>query len=97
VRKMAEELLIEKKEYGFRLVLSTKESYFIKDKNNGWFTMTIEEDRQVIDIIDDKYENLGARDIHDLLCKLVTTPQEILDMLLGIKPENIEKVTIEFF
>ena len=93
---MAEELLIEKKEYGFRLVLSTKESYFIKDKNNGRFTMTIEEDRQVIDIMDDKYENLGVKDLQELLCKIMTDPSETLEMLLGEK-KNIEKVTIEFF
>jgi len=93
---MTEELFIEKKEYGFRLVLSTKESYFIKDKNNGWFTMTIEEDRQAIDIIDDKYENLGLLDLQELLCKIMTDPSETLEMLLGEK-KNIEKVTIEFF
>jgi hypothetical protein len=97
VRKMAEELLIEKKEYGFRLVLTTtKESYFIKDHKNGWFTMTIEEDRQAIDIIDDKYENLGVRDLQELLCKIMTDPSETLEMLLGEK-KDIEKVTIEFF
>jgi len=93
---MTEELFIEKKEYGFRLVLSAKESYFIKDKNNGWFTMTIEEDRQAIDIIDDKYENLGVKDLQELLCKIMTDPSETLEMLLGEK-KNIEKVTIEFF
>jgi len=93
---MTEELFIEKKEYGLRLVLSTKESYFIKDKNNGWFTMTIEENRQAIDIIDDKYENLGVKDLQELLCKITTDPSETLEMLLGEK-KNIEKVTIEFF
>ena len=93
---MAEELLIEKKEYGFRLVLSTKESYFIKDKNNGWFTMTIEENRQAIDVMDDKYENLGLKDLQELLCKIMIDPSETLEMLLGEK-KNIEKVTIEFF
>ena len=93
---MTEELFIEKKEYGFRLVLSAKESYFIKDKNNGWFTMTIEENRQAIDIIDDKYENLGVKDLQELLCKITTDPSETLEMLLGEK-KNIEKVTIEFF
>ena len=93
---MTEELFIEKKEYGFRLVLSAKESYFIKDKNNGWFTMTIEENRQAIDIMNDKYENLGVKDLQELLCKIMTDPSETLEMLLGEK-KNIEKVTIEFF
>ena len=93
---MTEELFIEKKEYGFRLVLSTKESYFIKDKNNGWFMMTIEKNRQAIDVMDDKYENLGVKDLQELLCKIMTNPSETMEMLLGEK-KNIEKVTIEFF
>ena len=58
--------------------------------------MTIEEDRQAIDIIDDKYENLGLLDLQELLCKIMTDPSETLEMLLGEK-KNIEKVTIEFF
>ena len=93
---MTEELFIEKEEYGFRLVLSAKESYFIKDKNNGWFMMTIEKNRQAIDVMDDKYENLGVKDLQELLCKIMTDPSETLEMLLGEK-KNIEKVTIEFF
>jgi len=78
------------------VLTTTKESYFIKDDKNGWFTMTIEEDRQAIDIIDDKYENLGLLDLQELLCKIMTDPSETLEMLLGEK-KNIEKVTIEFF
>ena len=86
------ELKIEKKEYGFRLVINN-ESYFIKDKGNGWFTMTIENEREAIDVIDEKYENLGTRDLNDLLCKLIIIPQ-VLEMLLGEKI-NVEKVSVE--
>jgi len=88
------ELKIEKKEYGFRLVINN-ESYFIKDKGNGWFTMTIENEREAIDVVDEKYENLGTRDPNDLLCKLVTNPSETLEMLIGEKI-NVEKVSVEF-
>ena len=87
------ELKIEKKEYGFRLVINN-ESYFIKDKGNGWFTMTIENEREAIDVVDEKYENLGTRDLNDLLCKLIIIPQ-VLEMLLGEKI-NVEKVSVEF-
>jgi hypothetical protein len=92
MEKMAE-VKIEKKEYGFRLVINN-ESYFIKDKGNGWFTMTVENEREAIDVIDEKYENLGTRDLNDLLCKLVIMPQA-LEMLLGEKI-NVEKISVEF-
>ena len=87
------ELKIEKKEYGFRLVINN-ESYFIKDKGNGWFTMTVENEREATDVVDEKYENLGTRDLNDLLCKLIIIPQ-VLEMLLGEKI-NVEKVSVEF-
>jgi len=91
------ELVIEKKEYGFRLVLGEEgeESYFIKDRGEGIFSMIIEKDREMVDVIDNRYENLGVTDINDLFHKLIITPQNILEMLLGEKPE-IEKVIVEF-
>ncbi len=92
---MSEELIVEKKDFGFRLVLRG-ESYFIKDKDNGWFVLEIEKDRQVVDMVDDKYENLGASNLNDLLCKIILSPQDILEMLLGEKPEKTEKVVVEF-
>ena len=58
--------------------------------------MTIEKNRQAIDVMDDKYENLGVKDLQELLCKIMTNPSETMEMLLGEK-KNIEKVTIEFF
>jgi len=90
---MSQELVIEKKSYGFRLVLG-EESYFIKD-NGDWYTMAIEKEREVVDFVNDRYENLGTKDINELLCKMITTPQNILEMLLGEKPE-IEKIIVEF-
>ncbi len=58
-------------------------------------SMIIEKDREMVDIVNDRYENLGVKGADELLCKLITTPQDILEMLLGVKPE-IEKITIEF-
>jgi len=81
--KMAE-LKIEKKEYGFRLIINNDESYFINDKGD-WFTVVIEREREAIDIIDDKYENLGVKDLNELLCTMIERPATILEMLLGGK------------
>jgi len=91
--KMAE-LKIEKKEYGFRLIINNDESYFINDKGD-WFTVVIEREREAIDIIDDKYENLGVKDLNELLCTMIERPATILEMLLGGK-KDIEKVIVEF-
>jgi len=90
-----EEILeIEKKEYGFRLKIGN-ESYFIKNEGNGVFHLIIEnEEKEMIDMVPDRYENLGTRDIDDLLCKLVTNPSETLAMLIGEK--QVEKVVVEF-
>ena len=87
------ELKIEKKSYGFRIVLGN-ESFFIKDKGDGWFSLTTEKEREMVDITDDKYQNLGVGNLEELLCKLIITPQDTLEMLLGVKPEKIEKVVI---
>ena len=86
-------LIIEKKEYGFRIIIG-KESYFINDEGSGWFALIIEDkDGYAVDIVDDKYENLGAKNLNDLLCKLVLNPSEILDMLIGEK-KDIEEIVI---
>ena len=93
---MAQELRIEKKgNFGFRIEIDGK-SYFIKDEGNGWFNLVIEnEEREAVDVIPDKYENLGARDLNDLLGKLVAYPSETLEMLLGEKKE-IGDIIIKF-
>jgi len=87
-------LEIEKKEYGFRLVING-ESYFIKDEGD-WYIFEIEnENREVIDMINDRYENLGIKNIDELLCEIIKNPSETLKMLTGERPE-IGKVIIEF-
>jgi len=87
---------VEKKEYGFRLRVNDNESYFINDKGS-WYTLVIENaDGEMIDAVDDRYENLGTRDINDLLCKLIENPKDVLEMLIGERLEKIEKITVEF-
>jgi len=93
VKKVGEELIVEKKEYGFRLIIGSQ-SYFVNDKGD-YFNLIIEnENEEIIDVVPDRYENLGTRDIDDLLCKLVTNPSETLAMLIGEK--QVEKVVVEF-
>ncbi len=88
------ELEIEKKSYGFRIMIGD-ESYFIKDRGNGIFSMIIEKDKEMIDVVDDRYENLGVMSLDELFCKLITEPQTVLEMLIG-EQIAIEKITAEF-
>ena len=90
------ELRIEKKDnYGFRIEIDGK-SYFIKDEGNGWFNLVVEnEEREAVDVIPDRYENLGTRDLSDLIGKLVANPNEVLELLLGEK-KNVENIVIKF-
>ncbi len=88
------ELEIEKKSYGFRIMIGD-ESYFIKDRGNGIFSMIIEKDKEMVDVVDDRYENLGVMNLDELFCKLITEPQTVLEMLIG-EQIAIEKITAEF-
>jgi hypothetical protein len=87
------ELEIEKKSYGLRIRIGN-ESYFIKD-NGNWFVLEIEnENGEVVDMTDDNYKNLGVKGFNELLCALIESPTDILEMLLGEK-KDIEKVIVE--
>jgi len=93
---VAQELRIEKKEYGVRVLIGN-ESYFIKDGDKeGWFKLIIENEQgEIVDVVEDKYENLGVRNLEELVYKLISSPSEILDMLLGEKKE-IGDIIIKF-
>jgi len=90
------ELKIEKKEYGYRIMIDG-ESYFIKnDDKQGWFRLITEtKDGEIVDVTVDKFENLGVRDLSDLIGKLVAEPDKVLEMLLGEK-KNVESIVIKF-
>jgi len=90
------ELRIEKKEYGYRIMVDG-ESYFLKNDNKqGWFRLITEtKDGEIINVTVDKFENLGVRDLDDLIGKLVAEPNEVLEMLLGEK-KNVESIVIKF-
>ncbi len=88
------EIEIEKKGYGFRLSIGS-ESYFINDKGN-FYTLVIEsKKREMIDAVNDKYENLGVKNADELLCEIIKNPSETLKMLVG-EQITIEKITVEF-
>jgi len=90
------ELRIEKKEYGFRISVDN-ESYFIKnDDKEGWFRLITEnKNGEIVDITVDKFENLGTKDLNDLIGKLVAYPNEVLEMLLGEK-KDVGDIVIKF-
>lgn len=93
---MGHELRIEKKEYGYRIMIDG-ESYFIKnDDKDGWFRLITETPYgEIVDVTVDKYENLGAKDLNDLIGKLVAYPSEVLEMLTGEK-KDVESIVIKF-
>lgn len=88
-------LIVELKEYGFRFFLDDNphESYFIKD-NTDYFVFTVELDREGKEFIDEKYENMGVKDLKYLFCELITRPNDTLK-LLGIDAK-VDKVVIEY-
>jgi len=86
-------MTVELKGYGFRINISG-ESYFIKD-NGDSFVLAEEVNREAVGYTDDKYANMGVSNIKELLCQLITQPNETLS-LLGIKSEPIEKVVVEY-
>lgn len=90
------ELRIEEKEYGFRIIIDGK-SYFIKnDEKQGWFKLITEnENGEIIDVTVDKFENIGARDLQDLILRLMAYPNETLEMLTGEK-KDVGSIVIKF-
>jgi len=83
-------LIIERYPYGIRLyVKGSDESCFIKDSDKeGWLTCVIEKNREMVDVVDDNYENLGVEDLHGLYYKLVEHPVKYYEMLTG-KKDNL--------
>ena len=51
--------------------------------------------REMVDAVNDRYENLGVKNADELLCKLIKESQSVLEMLIG-EQIAIEKVVIEF-
>ena len=80
-------LVVEKYPYGIRLYIDgSDESYFIKDSNEkGWFVFVIEKNREMVDVTEDEYENLGAKNLSDLYHRLLGHPAKYYEMLTGEK------------
>jgi len=87
MESLGKTLIIENKQYGLRFYEEgSRESYFLKDYGD-YFVMIIEEDREAKDMVRDIYENLGVRNIYELLEKFKRNPSEIYEMLTGKKVE----------
>jgi hypothetical protein len=80
-------LVIERYPYGIRLYINgSEESYFIKDSDKkGWYVFVIERDREMVDVTEDRYENLGVKDLDELYHGLIGFPTEYYEMLTGEK------------
>jgi hypothetical protein len=90
------ELRIEKKDFGYRIIIDG-ESYFVKnDDKDGWFRLITEnENGEIKDVTSDKYENLGVSNLDELIYRLLRNPSETLEMLLGEK-KNVGSIVIKF-
>ena len=89
-------LIIERYADGIRLyVKGSEESCYIKDSNReGWLTCVIEKNREMVDVVEDSYENLGVKDLHHLYYKLVEYPVRYYEMLTGKKDNLSYLITI---
>jgi hypothetical protein len=80
-------LIVERYPYGIRFYINgSEESYFIKDSDKeGWFVFVVEKNGEMVDVTEDKYENLGAKNLSDLYHRLVGHPVKYYEMLTGEK------------
>ena len=85
-------LIVERYPYGIRFFdKESSESYFIKDSDKeGWFVFVVEKNGEMVDVTEDKYENLGVKSLDDLYYGLTLFPTEFFEMLTG------EKIKIDF-
>jgi hypothetical protein len=93
--KMNKDVIIEKYNYGFRINLSEKESYFLKDHEGKYCVIDIENNREIKDISYSDYEDFGVKNLDELFCILTKNPKEVLEMITGDNIQ-IEKVIIEY-
>jgi len=92
-----ETLMIELKKYGFRFYLgeSSEKSWFVKvnDLRPDYFVFVEEENREMKNVHDFKYEDFGVKNIVELLFAMVLRPSEYFEQLTGEKAE-IEEIHI---
>jgi len=89
-------IIVEKYNYGFRIILSETESYFIKDQEGKYCLIESEINRELRDISSSVYEDFGVKNLDELFCLLIKKPEEVLRMLTG-DDLQIDKVVVEYY
>jgi hypothetical protein len=93
-------LEIELKKYGFRFYLrdNPERSWFINvnETKPEYFSFVEEENREMQNILDYKYEDFGVKNILELLIALILRPNEYFEYLTGEKKE-IKEIHIFHF
>ena len=90
------DIIIEKYDYGFRIVLSKKESYLIKDQEGKYCLIESEINRELKDFSSSSYEDFGVKNLDELFCLLVKEPKEVLRMIIG-NDLQIGKIVVEYY
>jgi len=90
------DIIVEKYSYGFRIVLSEEESYFITDYEGKYCLIDFEINREVKDISGSTYEDFGVQNLDELFCLLVKEPKRTLEMITGYD-FPIDRITIEYY
>ena len=90
------DIIVEKYSYGFRIVLSEEESYFITDYEQKYCLIETEINREVRDFSSSIYEDFGVKNFDELFCLLVREPRKTLEMITGYD-FPIDRITIEYY
>jgi hypothetical protein len=93
-------LIIELKKYGFRFYLENnpERSWFINvnEIKPEYFSFVEEKNREMISILDYKYEDFGVKNIVELLFAMILRPSEYFESLTGEKTD-IKEIHIFHF
>jgi hypothetical protein len=93
-------LMIELERYGFRFYLNDnpEKSWFVKinEIKPEYFVFIQETNRQMVSILDYKYEDFGIQNILELLIGMILRPNESFESLTGEKA-NIKGIHIFHF
>jgi len=93
-------LIIELKKYGFRFYLENnpEKSWFVKTNEikPEYFVFIQETNRQMVSILDYKYEDFGVQNILELLIGMILRPTDYFEYLTGEK-SDIKEIHIFHF
>jgi hypothetical protein len=90
------DIIVEKYSYGFRIVLSEEESYFVTDYEGKYCLVESEINRELKDFSSSVYEDFGVKNLDELFCLLVKEPKEVLRMIIG-NDLQIGKIVVEYY